>query len=144
MIWLFIWVIFRSWSFSKKMISNERPFKWYIIWLYLEKIFSLPTSYDVYFIFPVFWSHSVLIKIGQYTKSNLMIYNFSIVLAIVFVMTVNYDVSVNLVPRAILKKQTRQGMLLREIFSWFDSSILKQSKLIYEVMWIFHNGWFER
>ena len=46
-----------------------------------------------------------------------MIYNFSIVLAIVFVMTVNYDVSVNLVPRAILKKQTRQGMLLREIFS---------------------------
>ena len=28
-----------------------------------------------YFIFPAFWSHSV--KIGQYTKSNLMIYNFS-------------------------------------------------------------------
>ena len=142
MIWLFIWVIFRSWSFSKKMISNERPFKWYIIWSYLEKFFSLPTSYDVYLIFPVFWSHSVLIKIGQHTKSNLMIYNFSIVLAIVFVMTVNYDVSVNLVPRAILKKQTRQGMFLREIFSWFDSSIVKQSKLIYEVMWIFHNGWF--
>ena len=144
MIRLFIWVIFRSWSFSKKMISNERPFKWYIIWLYLENFFSLPTSYDVYLIFPVFWSHSVLIKIGQHTKSNLMIYNFSIVLAIVFVMTVNYDVSVNLVPRAILKKQTRKGMFLREIFSWFGSSIVKQSKLIHEVMWIFHNGWFER
>ena len=44
-----------------------------------------------YLIFPSFWSHSVLLKIGRYTKSNLMIYNLRMFGKIIFVVTVNYD-----------------------------------------------------
>ena len=39
-----------------------------------------------------FWSHGVLIKIGQYTKCSLMIYNLSMFRKINFVVSVNYDV----------------------------------------------------
>ena len=35
-------------------------------------------------------------------------------------------------------------MISLEIFTWFDSSIVKQSKLIYAMPWIFSNDWFER
>ena len=53
-----------------------------------------------------------------------------------------------LVPRAILKNSPGlgpgPGIILLEIFTWFDSSILKQSKLIYAMLSIFHDGWFER
>ena len=35
-------------------------------------------------------------------------------------------------------------MISREIFTWFDLSIVKQSKLIYAMSWIFHNGRYER
>ena len=66
------------------MISNERPLAWYIIWLCPGKQISLPNRYDIitfsmwrHLVFPVFWSPSVLLKIGQYTKSSLMIYNLS-------------------------------------------------------------------
>ena len=31
-------------------------------------------------------------------------------------------------------------MISREIFTWFDLSTVKQSKLIYTMLWIFHNG----
>ena len=31
-------------------------------------------------------------------------------------------------------------MISQEIFTWFDSSIVKQSKLIDVVLWIFHNA----
>ena len=37
-----------------------------------------------YLAFPAFWSHSVLSKIGQYTKNNLMIYNLSMFGKIIF------------------------------------------------------------
>ena len=45
-----------------------------------------------YLVFPAFWSHSVLFKIGQYTKNNLMIYNSSMFGTKIFVVTLNYDV----------------------------------------------------
>ena len=45
-----------------------------------------------YPVFPTFWSYSVLLKIGQYTKGNLVIYNLSTFGKIIFVVTVNYDV----------------------------------------------------
>ena len=35
-------------------------------------------------------------------------------------------------------------MITREIVTWFDSLIANQSKLIYAMLWIFHNGWFKR
>ena len=38
------------------------------------------------------WKHSVLLKIGQYTKSNLMMYDLSMFGKIIFVVSVNYDV----------------------------------------------------
>ena len=68
------------------MISNERPFEWSIMWQYLNKnyIFSSghrghnKVSYlTSYFIFLTFWSRSVLLKIDQQTKSNLMIYDLT-------------------------------------------------------------------
>ena len=68
------------------MISNERPFKWYIMWQYLEKNYIFPSTQSwrnkvlyltPYFIFLIFWYYSVLSKIYQHTKSNLMIYNWS-------------------------------------------------------------------
>ena len=43
-------------------------------------------------VFPAFWSHSVFLKIGQYTNSNLVIYSLSTFGKIIFVVTVNYDV----------------------------------------------------
>ena len=68
------------------MISNGRPFKWYIMWQYLEKNYIFPSTQwwrkkvlylTSYFIFLTFWCYSVLSKIYQHTKSNLMIYNWS-------------------------------------------------------------------
>ena len=38
---------FQIMDFSKKMISDDRPFEWYIIWLWSENFFSLLISYDV-------------------------------------------------------------------------------------------------
>ena len=52
-----------------------------------KNIFSyLPvmTSWLWYLIFSTFWSHIFLLKIGQYTKSNLMVYNFSMFRKIIF------------------------------------------------------------
>ena len=39
--------------------------------------------------------------------------------------------SSNLVPRAILRKYPWHRMIWRKVFTWFDSSIVKQSELIY-------------
>ena len=49
----------------------------------------------------------------------------------------------NLVPRAVKKKLWRR-MISRKIFTWFESSVVKKSKLIYAKPWIFLNGWFEQ
>ena len=46
----------------------------------------------------------------------------------------------NLAPRALKKKQLWHCMISREIFTWFDLSIVRQSELIYAMLWIFHNG----
>ena len=46
-----------------------------------------------YLIFPcILKLYSVSLKIGQYTKNDLMLYNLSIFGKIFFVVTVNYDV----------------------------------------------------
>ena len=45
-----------------------------------------------YLVFPAFRSYSVLVKVGKYTKSNLLIYNFSMFGQISFLVTVNYDI----------------------------------------------------
>ena len=45
-----------------------------------------------YLVFPEFESHSVLLKIGHYAKTNLVIYKLSMFGKIMFVMTVNYDI----------------------------------------------------
>ena len=85
-------VIFRSWSFSKKWsamkdLLNDKQYD------YVCKIF-FPNyqfwSHNIfyltwYLVFPAFWSHSVLLQIGQYTNSNLMIYSLSIFGKTVFV-----------------------------------------------------------
>ena len=82
------------------MINNERPYEWYIIWLCSEKKL-FPTHqlwrHNIlylmrYLVFPVFWSHIVLLKIGLYTKRNLMIYNLSMFGTKIFVVAVNFDV----------------------------------------------------
>ena len=41
------------------------------------------------------------------------------------------------------KKHPWHRMILVEIFTWFDSSIVKQLELIYAVRWIFCNSWTE-
>ena len=54
---------FQIMVFEQEMISNERPFEWYIMWLCSEKKISLHTSYNIitfciwrHNIFPAFWS----------------------------------------------------------------------------------------
>ena len=78
------------------MIFHERPFEWYKMWEYLEKSHFFSSSQwwrnkklymTSYFIFLAFWSHSVLSKVNQHTKSNLMIYNLSILKKIISVVS---------------------------------------------------------
>ena len=70
------------------MISNE----WYTMREYLEKKHFFSSSQwwrnkdlymTSYFIFLAFWSHSVLSKVNEHTKSNLMIYNLSMLKKII-------------------------------------------------------------
>ena len=81
------WKTFRM-IYNKAMYGRKKFFSTYQLWrhniLYLTR----------YLVFPAFWSHSVLLKIVQYTKSNLVIYSLSTFGKIVFVVTVNYDVSI--------------------------------------------------
>ena len=42
--------------------------------------------------------------------------------------------------RAIFKKYSKHRMISQEVFTWFDSWIVKQSKLIYAMPWILYNG----
>ena len=87
------------------MSSNERSFNLYIIWLYSEKSFTTYRlrSHNAYYltfyilylnlIFNIFWSRGVLLKIGHYTKINLMIYNCIRMFGkITFVVIVRYEV----------------------------------------------------
>ena len=91
-------MIFRSWSFSKKWsamkdLLNDISHDYFR----KKKIFPyLPVRrhnilYLTRYLVPAFWCHSVLLKIGQYTKRNLMIYSLSIFGKIIFVVTVTYD-----------------------------------------------------
>ena len=73
------------------MISNERPFEWYTMWQYLEKNYIfLPASDDAIKTCILFFSHFeaiVLLKVNKHTKSNLMIYNLSILKKIISVVS---------------------------------------------------------
>ena len=77
-------MIFRSWSFSKNWSAMKDLLK--ELWLLLEEkkipylsVMTSNISYLTwYLIFPTFWSNSVLLEIGQYSKSSLMTYNFTI------------------------------------------------------------------
>ena len=94
-------VIFGSWSFPKND-QHWKTFQMLWIWLCLEIFFFFCPTYQLlrhnilyltwYLIFPAFWSHSILLKIGKYTNSNLMIYNLIMFGKIIFALTVNYDI----------------------------------------------------
>ena len=72
--------------YNMAIFARKKFFPTYQLWrhniLYLMR----------YLVFPAFWSHSVLLKIGQYTKRNLMIYSLGMLGKIIFVVTVIYDV----------------------------------------------------
>ena len=74
-----------------KMISNERPFKWYINFPSYQLLRHNILYLTRYLVFPAFWSHSILLKIGQYTKSNMIIFNSSMFGTKIFDVIVNYD-----------------------------------------------------
>ena len=63
------------------MISNERPFEWYTMWQYLEKNYIFLPAHDdrikTYTLFFLHFEAIVLLKVNKHTKSNLMIYNLS-------------------------------------------------------------------
>ena len=71
------------------MISNERPIEWYTMWQYLEKNYIfLPASDDAiktYILFFLHFEAIVLLKVNKHTKSNLMIYNLSMLKKIISV-----------------------------------------------------------
>ena len=73
------------------MISNERPFEWYTMWQYLEKNYIfLPARDDrikTYTLFSLHFEAIVLLKVNKHTKSNLMIYNLSILKKIISVVS---------------------------------------------------------
>ena len=73
------------------MISNERPFEWYAMWQYLEKNYIfLPASDDAiktYILFFLHFEAIVLLKVNKHTKSNLMIYNLSMLKKIISVVS---------------------------------------------------------
>ena len=73
------------------MISNERPIEWYTMWQYLEKNYIfLPASDDAiktYILFFLHFEAIVLLKVNKHTKSNLMIYNLSILKKIISVVS---------------------------------------------------------
>ena len=79
--WKTFWMIY-----NMAMLGRKKIFPTYQLWrhniLYRTR----------YLVLPAFWSHSVLLKIGQYAKENLMIYILSIFGKIIFLVTVNYDV----------------------------------------------------
>ena len=70
-------VFSKKWSAMKYLLNDiydcfeKKNFPTYQLWCH--NILDLMQ----YLVFPVFWSHSGLLKIGQHTKSNLMIYNLS-------------------------------------------------------------------
>ena len=71
------------------MISNERPFEWYTMWQYLEKNYIfLPARDDRIKAYTLFFLHFeaiVLLKVNKHTKSNLMIYDLSMLKKIISV-----------------------------------------------------------
>ena len=71
------------------MISNERHIEWYTMWQYLEKNYIfLPASDDrikTYTLFSLHFEAIVLLKVNKHTKSNLMIYNLSMLKKIISV-----------------------------------------------------------
>ena len=78
------WKTFRM-IYNRTMFGREEIFTTCQLWrhniLYLTR----------YLVSPAFWNHSVLFKIGQYTKRNLLTYSLSMFGKMVFVATVNYD-----------------------------------------------------
>ena len=70
---------------NEKFKSNEKLHQWYIIWQYFVKnnIFSASNHNVIniyiwhHIFFVTFWSNIILFKIDQYIKSNLLVYNFS-------------------------------------------------------------------
>ena len=80
------------------LVKNDQQWKSfrmiYNMARFARKKNSLLTSYDVitFVSDALLWSHSVFLKIGQYTNSNLVIYSLSTFGKIIFVVTVNYDV----------------------------------------------------
>ena len=71
------------------MISNERHIEWYTMWQYLEKNYIfLPARDDRIKTYTLFFLHFeaiVLLKVNKHTKSNLMIYNLSMLKKIISV-----------------------------------------------------------
>ena len=71
--WKTFWMIY-----NMAMLGRKKIFPTYQLWrhniLYRTR----------YLVLPAFWSHSVLLKIGQYAKENLMIYILSIFGKIIF------------------------------------------------------------
>ena len=92
-------VIFRTWS----LLKNDQHWKAFQMIYNMTMVSEKNVPYlpvrrhnilylTWYLIFPAFWSHSVLLKIGQYAKSNLMIHNLGMLGKTILVVNVNYDV----------------------------------------------------
>ena len=81
-------VFFFVW-FSDHVLLVKNDQQWKTFGMIYNMTMSGKTNFSAYplwhhnvfhvtcLVFPVFWSPSVLLKIGQYTKSSLMIYNLS-------------------------------------------------------------------
>ena len=73
------------------MISNERSFEWYTMWQYLGKTYIFLLASDdtikTYILFSLHFEAIVLLKVNKHRKSNLMIYNLSMLKKIISVVS---------------------------------------------------------
>ena len=84
-------LIFRLWFLVKSNLYWKTFQMKYNMTMFRKVFPTYQLSHlEWYLIFPAFRTHSVLLKIGQYSKSNLMIHNLSMFGKITFVVTVDY------------------------------------------------------
>ena len=104
---------------------------WYLFTLFTVAPIWCTPSVILDFCFILLFSNTVIwVSLAGTHRSKLEVKGF-----IFHVVVFSRETFHNLVPKAILRKLPWHRMIMREMFTWFDSSIAKQSKLIYAMLW---------